>query len=101
MPSVDSVYAADCPNLALSREHLRLAFAAAGLTPDWQEHRIGDPDGPERVRGFGSPTILVDGRDVTGATPEAESCCRLYDDNRGAPSVEDIAAALSAAAGPR
>lgn len=98
MPTVDLVYAEDCPHLTLARENLERAFAAAGLEPEWQEHRIGDAANPDRVRGFGSPTILVDGRDVTGDGPGTETCCRLYGGNRGAPSVAAIAAALSTAA---
>jgi hypothetical protein len=51
------------------------------------------------VRGYGSPTVLVDGRDVAGAVPiEGMRSCRVYesaaDGPRGAPSVELIVAAL-------
>jgi hypothetical protein len=61
-----------------------------------------DPGAPERIRGYGSPTVLVDGRDVAGAAPfEGTTSCRLYgstgDEPRGAPPVEAIVAALRAA----
>ncbi len=96
MPIVDLVFNHACPNVAAARANLMRAFAQSGVAPRWHEHRIGDPAAPERVRGFGSPTVLVDGRDVAGAVPGAEACCRLYDDGR-APSVERIAQALRAA----
>lgn len=98
MPTVDLVYDPECPNVRLARANLMRAFSAAGVPASWQEHRIGDPDAPLRTRGFGSPTILVDGRDVAQIERGAESCCRLYDGGSGAPSVDTIAAALSNAA---
>lgn len=101
MPTVDLVYSLDCPNVAAARENLLQGFARAGLAPRWREHRIGDPDAPAHVRGFGSPTVLVDGKDVVGDQPVAETCCRLYDGNRHAPGVEAITRALRAAAGSR
>jgi len=82
-----------------ARANLLRALARAGVEPRWSEHRIGDPDLPERVRGFGSPTVLVDGRDVAGIEPSSEVCCRIYDGAR-APSVESIARALGAASPP-
>ncbi len=100
MPSVDLVYDLTCPNVKLARANLMRAFSAAGVAARWQEHQIGDPDAAARVRGFGSPTVLVDGRDVAQMAPGPESCCRIYasgDGTAGAPSVTDIAAALAAA----
>ncbi len=98
MTTVDLVYDVECPNVAAARANLARAFADAGLAPHWQEHRIGDPDNPARVRGYGSPTILVDSRDVSGDAPGAEACCRLYGGSVRAPTVETIADALRAAA---
>ena len=99
MPRVELVYDDACPNVAGARAQLFRAFAAAGQQPRWSEHRIGDPDLPGHARGFGSPTILVDGRDVSGLAPGSEAACRVYRDRSGAmsrvPSVEEIAAALA------
>lgn len=74
----------------------------AQLEPHWVEYQIGDPGLPEHARGFGSPTILVDGQDVAGAASGGSAeCCRLYADDAGrragAPSIESIVAALAAA----
>jgi hypothetical protein len=76
MTTVDLVYADDCPNVSLARANLLIAFGRAGVKPKWSEHRIGDPEAPARTRGYGSPTILVDGRDVAGLPPSGEISCR-------------------------
>jgi len=94
VPTVDLVYDSECPNVKATRANLMRAFSRAGTTARWMEHQIGTPDSPAHVRGFGSPTVLVDGADVGGLAPGAESCCRVYE-RGGAPSVESIAAALA------
>ena len=98
MPIVEFVYDRSCPNAETARAHLLEAFARAKLTPEWSEYLIGDVTIPRHARGYGSPTILVDGRDVSGAAPGSDACCRLYEMEDGrlssAPSVSQIAAAL-------
>ena len=96
--TVELVYAPDCPNVELARTNLRLGFGLAMMAPEWTEHRIGDLQAPARTRGYGSPTVLVDGHDVAGLAPGPEACCRVYD-GRGAPAPEQIAAALKVAFG--
>lgn len=96
VPSVDLVYDVECPNVAAARANLLRAFAAVDLLPRWTEHRIGDPVAPDRVRGYGSPTVLVDGRDVAGAERGADPCCRIYGAGEArAPSIELIVRALA------
>jgi hypothetical protein len=94
VPAVDFIYDDDCPNVEAARANLRAALSELSMPPSWSEHRIGDPAVPERARGFGSPTILVDGRDVVGAEPGVERCCRIYATGGGVPSVELIVRAL-------
>lgn len=101
MLSVELIYFPGCPNVAEARSHLVKAFAEVKLAPRWSEFRTDDPDLPGHARGFGSPTILVNGRDVTGAAPaDSAESCRLYTDETGRrvgiPSLESIAAALTA-----
>lgn len=102
-PTVDLIYDEECPNIRAARSNLMRAFSRAGLEARWSEHGIGDADAPARVRGYGSPTILVDGTDVANAAPGAESCCRVYASNTGrptgAPPVELIAGRLVDPAG--
>ena len=102
MPRIELIYSPDCPNVAAARDQLVKAFAEARLAPRWSEHSTGDPGLPAHARGFGSPTILVDGRDVAGAIPGGSAdCCRLYTDEAGSrtevPSLRSVVAALTGA----
>jgi hypothetical protein len=98
MHRVELIYDADCPNVNDARANLLRAFADAALQPRWQEWERGDPGSPSHVRGFGSPSILVDGKDVANAQPSGGNCCRLYPNGhggfQGVPPVEMIAAAF-------
>lgn len=98
MPTVELVYDADCPNVASARAQLLRAFARAGLPARWEEWWSDDPHAPGHVRGFGSPTVLVDGEDVAGvARVEGVRSCRLYGGSgqlTGVPAMEDIVASL-------
>jgi len=96
---VELIYEQTCPNIDAAREQLRRAFSTAGLAPDWQEWEVHAADAPAHVHGYGSPTILVNGRDVSGEMGEGDDmCCRVYAhdeaDNKGVPSVTDIVRAL-------
>jgi hypothetical protein len=100
MPRVELIYDADCPNVLDARRVLEEAFSLASLEPSWTEWERSSPGSPPHVRGYGSPTILVDGRDLAGAEPTADGCdaCRVYDHGggvlRGVPRAAQIAAAL-------
>ena len=69
MTTVELIYDRDCPNVHEARTQLLHAFARAKVEARWQEWRADDDDSPARVRGYGSPTILVDGRDVADSGP--------------------------------
>ncbi len=94
---VDFIYDDECPNVQAARGNLMRAFSRAGVPARWREHRIGDPEVPERVRGYGSPSVLIDGQDVAGQAPTSDACCRIYSAG-GVPGIELIAAALKARA---
>lgn len=84
-----------CPNVDAARTALRDALAAEKLEVPVEEIEVEGPDVPEWARGWGSPTILVDGKDVAGQErSEGSPCCRLYAD--GAPSVASIRARIAA-----
>lgn len=96
---MELVYDRDCPNVDAVRAALRCACAVMGIAPTWEEWDRNAQDSPGYVRGYGSPTILVEGQDVAGAEPHADAnCCRLYNSNagglRGVPPVEQIVAAM-------
>ena len=99
MPAVEFVYEKSCPNIAAARKQLIAAIGAAGVAPVWSEWEVSDSGAPDHVRFYGSPTILVDGEDVSGLSlEEASSCCRIYTlegDARGVPPLDQIVAALT------
>ena len=99
MVNVELIYDKDCPNVEGTRGRLKLALAEAGFGAQWQEWERSDAKSPGYVRGYGSPTILVNGKDVAGALPsDGAKCCRVYSDKSreisGVPSSEVIASAL-------
>jgi hypothetical protein len=95
---VEFICDADCPNVAAARDNLRRALAAAGLPWHWREWDRAGATSPDHARRHGSPTILVDGRDIVDSEPATDPSCRIYTmepgQQRGVPSVETIRAAL-------
>jgi hypothetical protein len=103
---VELIYDANCPQVGEARAALLAAFAQCELPALWSEWDRGDPHAPSYVRSCGSPTILVDGRDVDRPPSSAGAgYCRLYETVggglSGAPSVDLIAAALGRSRGER
>ncbi len=99
MPTIELIYDSDCPNISLARENLLRAFDQARLTPRWREWNRADAEAPSYVQAHGSPSILVNGKDVTGSDPTDATCCRIYTGSggsrQGAPPAALIAAALA------
>jgi hypothetical protein len=93
-----------------AREALSRALQEVGAPAVWTEWDTEDGACPPRVRGYGSPTVLVNDKDVApGPHPWAErGCCggprcRVYEEGgrfAGAPPVERIVAALLEVLGP-
>jgi len=97
--NVELIYDMSCPNVAAARSLLVKAFTKTGVSARWKEWERSAPDSPAYVRGFGSPTILVDGNDVADVTPsEGQGSCRIYPDANGnlarTPSLELICSAM-------
>ncbi len=101
-PTVELIYDADCPNIEPARAVLTAALTRLNRPPEWVEWDSGAATTPAHAKGFGSPTILVNGKDVSGISPgQMPSCCRVYSDDGGAlsgvPSVDRVVAALQSA----
>lgn len=93
-PRIELVYFEGCPNADRARENIRAAADLVGLPPEraaWSEWDLMSEDTPDAFREHGSPTVLVDGRDVTGTAPGADGMACRAD---GAPTPEVIAARL-------
>lgn len=96
---VELIYEQHCPNIEATRRQLLRAFRQVGKPPRWLEWEVSQPDTPAYARNYGSPTILVDGKDVTRYTQPGEAAsCRIYTDQdgklHGVPPLEDIVRAL-------
>ncbi len=91
-PPIELVYFTGCPHVDAARAALRTALDAAGLPAQWREWDQTHPQTPVHLQGYGSPTVLVDGADVTGKPiPNAGRACRAD----GVPRSTAIAAALA------
>ena len=91
-PTVELVYITGCRHVERTRAALRTALLSRGLPARWEEWDQSSSTAPGRVQGYASPTVLVAGRDVSGA-PRNEACyCRWA----GGPSAGVIRAALDA-----
>jgi hypothetical protein len=106
---IEIVMDRDCPNVAQCRAALRAALVEAQLPRVWREWDRSAADTPPAYRQLGSPTILIDGRDVAdvpGAAAPSGNSCRVYTDEengglQGVPSVRSIVDALRARPGVR
>ncbi|HWU89897.1 MAG TPA: glutathione S-transferase N-terminal domain-containing protein [Kofleriaceae bacterium] len=91
--NIQLLHFSGCPNVDGARMALRDALAAEELDVPIEEIDVEDPAAPPWARGWGSPTILIDGEDVAGGRPSSSCACRLY--AGGAPSVEIIRARIA------
>lgn len=75
--NIELVFFEGCPNVSLARENLRAALQGEGKDTTWTEWDLLADSTPKRFHEHGSPTILIDGRDVTGdPTSNAAMSCR-------------------------
>lgn len=103
---IELVYDRDCPNVEQARAMIRAALAELGAESHWTEWDREDERTPDALRRYGSPTVLVNGRDVSSDEradePSHGRSCRVYTaDNgclSGAPSAALIATAIRARA---
>jgi len=66
-----------CPNIDAAREVLTKALEEAGLPVAIEDIDATSDDCPEELRAWGSPTILIDGRDVGGEAGPMGTSCRI------------------------
>jgi hypothetical protein len=99
-PTVDLVFFDGCPHIEAARAALAEALGSTGRPVLWREFRSDDPELPAYAAGFGSPSVFVAGREVTGAArAQGGESCRIYSGRDGhgldgAPDPRVIAAAL-------
>ena len=89
---VELIYFTDCPNVEMARENICKALGDNGLQKRWIEWDLEDEMTPDFYLSYGSPTVLVNGRDVlVGQAAVTGISCSLG----GAPSAREIGIALS------
>ncbi|GMV05676.1 MAG: hypothetical protein AMXMBFR53_19530 [Gemmatimonadota bacterium] len=101
---VELVYDPGCPHVDEARAVLTRALQEAGAPAVWSEWSTGDPQCPENRLRLGSPTILVNGKDVAPgphpwAPPQGDEGprCRIYREEgvlMGAPPAARVLAAV-------
>ncbi len=89
---VELVWDEACPNVEAARTVIRDALAEVGADATWREWSLHDAAMPERLRGYGSPTILVDGVCVSGQPAgDCDARCRIYETVDGLSGVPEVA----------
>ena len=91
-PRIELVYFDGCPNASQARENLREAVEASSEALTWSEWDLMEESTPADYRRFGSPTVLVNGEDVTGQNVGADAMACRAD---GVPSVATITVRIS------
>jgi hypothetical protein len=76
---IDLLYFKGCPNVDQARDHLKKALAQLSLPIQWNEIDVEDPNTEPHLKGFPSPTILVNGFDVATGLKSApgSSACKI------------------------
>lgn len=91
-PRIDLVFFEGCPNADQARDNLKDAIEATGRELAWSEWDLMSESTPESFRRHGSPTVLVDGEDVTGRGADTTAMACRAD---GAPDAATIRRKLS------
>ncbi len=85
-----------CPLADAARRSLRQALAEVGVS-DYEQVDLLAPETPEDLRGWGSPTILIEGRELMGGSKGEGIGCRVYSGPASVPTPAEIASAIAAA----
>jgi hypothetical protein len=95
---IDLIHFEGCPNVDLARSTLRRVLGDFAIDAGWTEWDTDAPSTPARFRAYGSPTILVNDRDVAEDVRAEGGTCRVYLDAEGSmsgvPSADSIADAI-------
>lgn len=93
-PTIQLLVFKGCPLAAAARQSLQQALDELRL-PTFEEIDILDAATPDELRGWGSPTILIDGEDVSGNPKGNSVSCRVYDEPNGVPTSKTIGAYIA------
>ena len=101
---VEVLYVAECPSHPAAVKLVRDVLAAEGITATIHEVLVSDEGMAGNLKFLGSPTIRINGRDVSGDQQKTEAfalCCRFYPGSKqvGLPPAELIHRAIVEARG--
>lgn len=82
-----------CPLADAARRELESALEHCGLH-DYEEIDLTGPSTPDELRAWGSPTILIDGKDVAGEEKGDGLRCRVYATAEKVPTAARVISAL-------
>ena len=85
-----------CPLADAARANLEKALADCGMS-GYEEIDILDPATPADLPGWGSPTILVNGVDVSGQPKGDSVSCRIYPGPDRVPDPASIVTSIKSA----
>ena len=96
---VEILYVADCPSHPVAVKVIKEALAAENVAAEVHEVLVEDEKMAANLRFCGSPTIRINGRDVTDDPLDGRACalsCRLYPGSKqiGVPPADAIYRAL-------
>ncbi len=89
-----------CPLAVTARQALEQALAQCEIE-DYEEVDILHPDVSDELREWGSPTILINGADVSGRPKGDGIGCRIYPGEARVPSPTTIIARINEERGKR
>jgi len=92
---IEVLYVAECPSHPTAVRMVKDVLAAEGVATEVHEVLVRDEEMASELKFLGSPTIRVNGRDVSGETRKTETfalSCRLYPGSKqvGLPPAEMI-----------
>lgn len=90
---IDLVYFEGCPHVADARQRLRDALALVDSPTGWCEWDTHAVATPEHLRGYASPTVLVNGVDVEAKVRTSGAGCSVG----GGPDLSAMQQAIEAA----
>jgi len=93
---IELIYFDGCPNEDAARKNIKNICKKSEQSIEFKEWEQSNEDLPEYAKGYGSPTVLVNGKDIVGEEPNGceHGGCRIYSGMTGIPSIEIIEEAI-------
>ena len=95
-PTIQFLFFDGCPLAPRARTNLEQAVNSlpSDKSLSFEEVDLMSRHTPNELKRWGSPTILVNGCDITGAAPGDSCSCRIYASEGGVPTAQEIASVI-------